>query len=550
VRAQDRAPGLIDALGRPRADEPGLAVSVTRGARVVEWDCAGLASLEHRVPIGPQTRFHVVSVSKTFAAAAVLALAARGRLGLDDDVRRHLPELPAEISRHATVTIRHLLSMTSGLRDVLEIERLRGVWRASPFSARDLFALACRQADASAAPGARYIYGNVNAVLLEEIVRRASGTSPESFRRSALCEPLGLAATSARPHEGIVVPDLAEPYVPDGSGGWSRATDLLGIAADPLTTSLDDLTRWVLALRSGAAGDGVLRAMAQPARLADGRAIYYGLGLAVRRYRGLTVLCHTGSQPGYKAHIAFAPERDLGLAILSNREDTAVTAGAAAIMERAIGDGFPSPHPARDARRRLAEAGFTAEQEKAIEGEYVDLDAGEWVALSIEGGVLRGETLGDPFFLYHAGGGVFRDADDYRATLPVELALAGRGPVQMNLGGQPVALARCVRRPPDAEALTGLPGGYESAALDSRHRVRREGGGLVVDYGLGGGSGRTFAMEAIGADAFLVRPAAPGIAYRHLWSFERDRQGRVVAAVVSMERLKRVRLPRAGSTSP
>ena len=249
--------------------------------------------------IGFQTRFHIVSVSKTFMAAAVLVLAARGALKLDDDVRRHLPELPEAVSPNGALTIRHLLSMTSGLRDVLEIERLRGVWDSSPSRARDLFEMARRVSSVSAPPGAQYMYANVNAVLLDEIVARASGMPAEAFRRAALYEPLGLGATGTRPHEGIVVPDLAEPYVSDGAGGWSRATNLLGIAADTLTTSLEDLTRWVLALRSGEIdGVSVTAAMAEPARLRDETSVLYGLGLAVRRYRGLTVLCHSGSKQG------------------------------------------------------------------------------------------------------------------------------------------------------------------------------------------------------------------------------------------------------------
>ncbi len=201
--------------------------------------------------------------------------------------------------------------------------------------------------------------------------------------------------------------------MPDGAGGWVRATNLLGIAADPLTTSLDDLTRWLLALRSGEIGGvPVTAAMAEPTRLRDGTPVHYGLGLAVRRYRGLTVLCHSGSQPGYKAHIAVC-------ARAGRRAGDPVQPGRRAPDDirdrdhglRAIGD-FPAPHPARAARRRFEAAGFTPEQTRAVEGVYVDRDAGEWVSLSLEDGVLRGETLGDPVFLYHEQGGVFRDGDD------------------------------------------------------------------------------------------------------------------------------------------
>ena len=541
-------PALEDLLAQ-RADEPGLAVSVTRGPDVVARHCVGLASLEHAIPISPRTRFHIVSVSKTFTAAAVLVLAARGELKLDDQVRRHIPELPEGI----TATVRHLLSMTSGLRDVLELERLRGVWDATPSRPRDLLELAYRQTEVSAPAGAQYMYANVNVLLLEEVIARASGMSAEAFRRATLYEPLGLPATGARPHDGVVVPDLAEPYVPDAKGHWSRAVNLLGIAADPLVTSLDDLTRWLLALRSGTVGGVPVRAaMAERSRLRNGQPVYYGLGLAVRRYRGLTVLCHTGSQPGYKAHIAFAPERDIGLAVLSNREDTPPSTLAAAIMDRLIEDTFPQPHPIGAAGRRLAETNITKAQMKAIDGRYVDLASGEWMTLRIEDGVVCGETLGDPFFLYHEGNRVFRDGDDYRATVPVELRVDfERDDVvcRLNLGGQAMTLLRCAHPVRAPDALAAFAGTYENSEIGSRHHIRVEGRELVIEYGLGGDGGRTFVMEPIAADAFLVRPTAPGIAYRHLFRFERDAGGRVVSAVVTMERLKNVRLARATAGS-
>ena len=116
----------------------------------------------------------------------------------------------------------------------------------------------------------------------------------------------------------------------------------------------------------------------------------------------------------------------MGVVILSNREDTRAAALAASILEEAIGGDFPGPHPAAEARRRVDSAGFTPEQRAAIAGSYVDVGAGEWMSLAIEDGVLRGETLGDPIALYHEGGGVFRDADDYRATVPAELRIEMR----------------------------------------------------------------------------------------------------------------------------
>lgn len=515
--------GFIESLVAP--GEPGVAVAVLRDGAVAETCCVGLADLAQGVPIRPDTRFHIVSVSKTVMAASILVLAARGKLSLDDDIRRHLPEL-----RHpGTVTIRHLLSLTSGLRDVLEIERLRGVWHTSASRQQDLLRLAAAQTEVSLTPSDAYLYTNVNHVLLEQIVARAGGGSSEVFRQEAIYAPLGMTATAARPHDGIALPGLAQPYARVGDA-WVRPHDLLGIAGDVLTSTVEDLSRWVLALRVGRIGDVSLAAMAEPSRLADGSPLYYGLGLAVRRYRGLTALCHTGSQPGYKAHIAYVPARDLGVVVLANREDIRPAPLAARIMDMLLGADFPAPMP-----RSIGVV------DAALAGTYVDTESGEWLDIAVEDDVLRAETCGDTLFLYRGGDGVFRDADDYRAGIPAMLTFEGRDACHLNLGG---IRARLTRQAVPRVMASDYVGRYENAAIDSAHAVTVDADGLNMQYGLGFDAARRFPLQPIAPDIFLARPSAPGVAHRHVFRFERDGAGRVVAAIVTMERLKGVRLSR------
>ena len=256
------------------------------------------------------------------------------------------------------------------------------------------------------------------------------------------------------------------------------------------------------------------------------------------------MLCHTGSQPGYKAHLAYVPERDVGVVILSNREDTRPTALAASIIAEVLGDDFPAPHPGRSRNTTLTAAEITA-----MEGSYVDLETGEWAALTVEDGILCMETLGDPVFLYDDGGGVFRDGDDYRATVPAELSIelgSGQREItcRMNLGGQRMTLRRCSAPSYAPDALGAFTGRYESTEIGSQHSVRVQDGTLSIEYGLGADRGLRFPMEPIAPDIFLVRPTAPGVAYRHVFRFERDSEGIVVSAIVTMERLKGLRLSR------
>jgi hypothetical protein len=260
------------------------------------------------------------------------------------------------------------------------------------------------------------------------------------------------------------------------------------------------------------------------------------------------VLCHSGSQPGYKAHIALLPEPDIAVAVLSNRESTQPTRLVREIVATLLGGRFPKPDPAEDAVDRLRRPGLPPGVEQRLAGTYVDRDTGEWLRLAFKDSVLEAETLGDPLFLYHEGGGVFQDGEDFRGTRRARLGFAFDGeapPVcRLDLSGR---LGRLVKETPPRygrSELAGFGGIYESDELGSRHRVSIGADGLAIEYGLGLDQGRVFPMTAIAPDLFLVEPRAPGIAYRHVFRFERDARGRVAGARVTMDRLSGVSLER------
>lgn len=240
------------------------------------------------------------------------------------------------------------------------------------------------------------------------------------------------------------------------------------------------------------------------------------------------------------------PERDLAIGILSNREDTRASILAAAIMEKVIGNGFPAPPPITMPARRPTGAQLSAAQMAAIPGDYVDVATGEWLSLSVEDDVLQAETLGDPITFYHLGAGVFRDGDDYRATVPAELRfdfVRGTGCL-LWLAGLRSVLCKYATPRYDNAALEQFCGRFESREIASRHEISVGPAGLTVQYGMGFDRGFAFFLKPIAPDVFLARPSAPGVAHRHVFRFERDDAGRVTAALVTMERLKGVRLPR------
>jgi len=155
-----------------RDDSPGCALGVYKDGSLSYARGYGMADLERRVPITPRSVFDIGSTSKQFAAASILLLAQAGRLSLDDDVRRHIPELP-EYSR--PLTIRHLLLHTSGLRDYIGLLMLTGETTddvTTPGEALDIIA---RQRELNFEPGDEHLYSNSGYFLLSIIVERVAG---------------------------------------------------------------------------------------------------------------------------------------------------------------------------------------------------------------------------------------------------------------------------------------------------------------------------------------------------------------------------------------
>ena len=200
-----------------RSDTPGVTIGIVRNDHLVVHESAGMASLEFGVPIGTQTTFRIASVSKQFTCAAILLLAAEGRLSIEDDVRSHIPSLPDLGHR---ITLAHLMHNTSGIRDMLEIMRLGGADLGQPCEPGDLLDGVCRQRGLNFVPGSRYLYSNSNFMLLGRIVEQVSGQSLREFLDRRIFAPLGMNATRHVERTDEVVPGLATGYspAPDGTG--------------------------------------------------------------------------------------------------------------------------------------------------------------------------------------------------------------------------------------------------------------------------------------------------------------------------------------------
>lgn len=296
---------------------PGCAVGLGKDGRAVYTHGYGMANLEYGVPVTDSTVLESGSVAKQFTASALVLLAQDGKLSLDDDIRKYLPEVPAF---GGTITIRNLLTHTSGLRDqwgLLGIEGLGpGTQVHSPLTTLDLVA---HQTMLNFPTGSEYLYSNTGYALAGLIVQRVSGKTLNEFTQDRLFRPLDMTHTQWRDDFTRVVPNRATAYtMRDGAYHTDMPfTNMVGNGG--VLSTMGDLLKWNENLDHPAiGGQAYVDAMQTRMRLTNGRTIPYALGLIVTDHDGVREVSHSGSTAGYQTFLARYPDQHVSVAVWCN----------------------------------------------------------------------------------------------------------------------------------------------------------------------------------------------------------------------------------------
>ncbi len=337
---------------------PGCAIGVVQRGKVMLARAYGLANLEHRIPLTPQSSFYMASVSKQFMALSILLLERDGKLRLDESVRQYVPELPSYAD---DITLRHLLHHTSGVRDYLTLGSLAGYSTDHVWTERGALRILARQAHLNFPVGTEHLYSNSGYVLLSIVAQRATGRALDEWGRSHLFSPLGMSRTRFQHDHSRLIPGRAVGYVrqagmeagvpgtrvlragveagvPGARAGveesaWRTGNSMLDVVGDGgLYSTLDDMLRWAANFDEGRLAPELLSRMQAPGALKDGTAIKngYGMGLTRGEYRGLETISHGGGLVGYRTMFLRLPAEKTTVVCLCN----ASTANAARLAQR------------------------------------------------------------------------------------------------------------------------------------------------------------------------------------------------------------------------
>ena len=533
--AQDRA-AQVDSLFKAwdKPTSPGCDLSIMKDGQVVYARGYGMADLEHDVKISPASVFHVASVSKQFTAAAVLMLADEGRLSLDDEVRKHVPQLP---DFGVPITIRHLLHHTSGLRDQWDLLGIAG-WRYSLdlITDGDVMAVLSRQKNLNFAPGSKHLYSNTGFTLLAQIVKNVSGQSFRTFTRDRIFVPLGMTHTHFRDNHAEIVKDIAYGYRRTGDGFELSIPNFDTVGATSLLTTAEDLARWDENFYSHSLGGAALAAqLEEPGQLNDGTKLNYAGGLEINRYRGLRVVEHSGGDAGYRAHLARFPDQHFSVVLLCNLAETAPAVLVRRIADIYLGDALAVPGANR--RPALAEQPVEEQLGKWV-GLYTEREEGDRVfVVTSSNGKLQGNIsmFGKASAMEAVGTDRFRYPINPRTEAAFEEGKAG-GPPEVTTYLDGKKAHHYVRVPPYSPTDTELQrfaGIYRAEEVDMPYEVIVKGPQLAVRSL----KSRDVTLMPVTADLF----DGGGMRVR----FTRNAEGAVSGALLSTFRVYNMRFERS-----
>jgi CubicO group peptidase (beta-lactamase class C family) len=536
AQSSDDLAAKVDAIfaEREKPGMPGCALGVYRNGQLVYARGYGLANLEHNIPITSKTIFDIGSVSKQFTAASAVLLAQQGKISLEDDVRKYIPELR---DFGTTITIRNLLNHTSGLRDYLTLFSLTGMDFDGVTGDDEALSIIVRQRALNFPPNTEWLYSNSGYFLISTIVKRASGKSLRAFASEHLFGPLGMKDTHFHDSHTEIVPLRATAYAPLPRDAGFRI-DMSGFEQTgdgAVFTSVEDFVLWDRNFESKAVGgEGLISELLKRGKLNNGETLDYALGLVHANYKGLKLVEHGGSWAGYRAAYVRAPEERLSVACLCNFANANPGQYARRVLDVYLADlvqSADSNEAAKDPVLELPEATL-----KKWAGVYRNASTGALRRILLRDGKLRTDVFGPQSTVLAA-----LAENRFRMVGPpvlISLSFAqgsGGSPARLTIlreGERPETLEAVAPFSPSAVELPAFTGDFYSDELDVTWNLSMEENRLILRIG----KTRARPLQPTFRDAFIGQ----GIQL----IFARDAQGKAKAFTIQAGRVRNIRFER------
>lgn len=295
----------------------GCAVGVADRGELIFSKGYGMANLDYGIPLAPDTRLMIASISKQFAAAAMLMLEQEGYIDLDEDIRTYIPEMP---EFEEPVTTRMLIHHTSGLRDYFNLLSIKEMGLDPTFTYDEALEMLASQRGLSFRPGTRHLYSNSGYFLLSVITKNVTDMTLREYTDKHFFEPLGMENTHFHDDLEMIVPNRADSYRPTSNGPGRFYRDNIDRVGDRgLFTTIEDFAKWEANFIENRSNlENFTERMTEKGRFRNGREHNYATGLRINTYRTLETVGHGGNYMGFRSSYVRFPEHDLGIMVFCN----------------------------------------------------------------------------------------------------------------------------------------------------------------------------------------------------------------------------------------
>ena len=481
ARAQNLPDSLVKKINTlfkqwDKPGSPGCAVGVVRNDSLIFAKGYGMANLEYDLPNTPKTLFHLASVSKQFTAYSIVLLAKQGKLSLDDDIRKYLPWFP---NLGFTITIRHLLNHTSGVRDQWQLLATAGTRLDDVITQEQIIKILSKQQALNFKPGERYMYSNSGFTLLAEIVKAVSGKSLRRFTDSVIFKPLGMTATHIHDDYTEIGKGRSYSYDRKDSAHYTNSILSYSVAgATSLFSNIEDLAKWEMNFYQYKVGTRQdIETLTTKGRLNDGAVNNYAMGISNDVYKGNKRYSHDGADAGYRTSVSIFPDLKIGVIVLCNLGDMNAGGKANELADLIIKDKTVSA--AKTAQKKVGKA--PAEDIpllKKLQGDYI---TPEGTTLSLE---LKNDSL-----FYRVGANAYLLVRDsvrtysmfYAPEIKFNFSEAAGTDFTVNTPGDKLHFSRYTKTVMnDDKALQPYTGTYYSPELDCNYRIVLKGHQLYL----------------------------------------------------------------------
>ncbi|MFK8056289.1 MAG: serine hydrolase domain-containing protein [Saprospiraceae bacterium] len=455
---------------------PGLTVGVVKDGKMIYHDSRGLMNLEYDLPFNDSTTIGIASITKQFTSACVAILERQGKLSVEDDVRKYIPELTFHGD---TIRIKHLLSHTSGIRNHNVLLDLSGFdLEHRGYTNKMIQELMFSQKGVNNKPGDKMLYSNTNYVMAALLVERVSGRPIHQFAQEELFAPLGMTGTFYRKDLSKIIKNSAHSYYPERGMYKEQKSLTLCVGAGGVGSTIADLTIWSnVMLDPDHKFSFVKNFVTQLEPLNSGEPMQHARGMFVTPYKSQLTFNHSGRGLGMRSQLICVPDLNIAVIVFSNSEIINAVNVSYSILDLWIDE-------LEETKESMVKIQHSEKELNSFTGQFQELNSDLKMRLFLDNDTLKAKSSfgRNAIPLSVVGKNMFSRHDNASVTYEFKPEGESEADLLVNFGGAIFYLERVELSPKPNKNLTEFAGHYFSEELGVEYHLSSSNGNLFLSY--------------------------------------------------------------------